>query len=750
MENIEQQVDTITNKNDGYETYSYSADITKVMSILVRSIYTDKDIFIRELISNSSDAINKVCLINPQYTLNNTIKIWYSKDSKQITIQDTGVGITKKELIEKIGSIGTSGTKQFMENLAQSKDKLIGQFGVGFYSVYLVADYIQVITKPVHEPNKIYEWVSSSESSYSIRELELLPVTKGRETEDREFERGTRIILTLKADCEKYLEQDELIKIIKTYSSYIEHTILFEKTENKKGDDKKYLRDENGNYIEEIIWEKMNWLPLWSRPKNEITHQEYEDFYLHNIQDNLDQHIKEPPLIYKHFKMESNSINFTALLYIPAKAPFNLFEPSKRGQSIKLYTKNVLITAEHKDLYPNWMEFIKGIVETSDIELNVSRQTVQNTNKLKIIRNQLIKKVIEMIEELTSNTIKFKQFQKEFACSLKNGINEEYTRETHNESERNIGNTYGKRLMKLLRFHTSQSRFVGFDEYVNNMKPTQKGIYYLAGDKKEALRMSPFMDKITQMGMEVLFFEEAIDDYIKGFLTEYKFDESGEGYVVGAHDANVDRFKKPDMNDLNTKVFVDIAREDLLLESTIDENEMKKGQELCDKLLHLYRTIRWKQLGIEGDHQDPENPENKEKNKKYNPDEFVEPKRDDVVLRLFEVKLDDKFNSVPAIIVNHVKLTAQLEKLLKNAAASKRTEQYKGVFDRKDMLISFSNNITKHLYQKLCVENTPYDDPDLIDKALTIYTMAMIAGGYEPDNAFRFVRKVNELMTITF
>lgn len=686
-----------------YETFNYSADTANVMSILVKSIYTNKDIWLRELISNSSDAINKACLTMDAYQVGNRIEISYNKDLNQIIVQDTGCGITKQDLINKIGSIGTSGTKQFIEALAQGKDKLIGQFGVGFYSIYLVAQDIKIITKPIQE-NKIWEWVSQSETMYSIRELD--------DYFDNNFTRGTKIIITLKQDSLEYLEQDKLEGVIKTHSSYIEYPIMFQKHVNKKKSDGDYLDEE------ELVWEKLNWVPLWAKPKSEITSQDYIDFYLCNIRDNLEQHVKEPPLIWKHFKVEG-TINFTALLYIPAKAPFNLFEPSKRGQSLKLYTKNVLITADHKDLYPKWMEFVKGIVDTSDIELNVSRQTVQNTKKLRKIYNQLVKKVIEMMEELVMDPEpnKYNQFYKEFSCSIKNGIHEEFSRDLNEDhTDRMIGNGYAKKMLELLRFNTSKKRFIGFTDYVKSLEPTQKAIYYIAGDKKEALELSPFMDRLKTLDLEVLYFEEPIDEYIKGFLTEYKINEDKSGFeygsIVGIHDPNFGRFKEPDLSDLNTKVFVDVSRDKLLLNQVdINKISLAQGKELCDKLKELYTSI-----GI----------------------------------NFFEVKIDEKFSSVPAIIVNHVHLSAQLEKLLNNSTATKRNEQYKPAFDRKDMLISNSNKVTQYFYQKLCVELVPINDPDIIDKAQTVYTCALIAGGYEPDNAFKFIKKVNELLCLSF
>jgi HSP90 family molecular chaperone len=250
------------------------------------------------------------------------------------------------------------------------------------------------------------------------------------------------------------------------------------------------------------------------------------------------------------------------------------------------------------------------------------------------------------------------------------------------------------------------------------MKPEQKAIYYIAGDKKESLELSPFMDRLNELDLEVLYFEDPIDEYIKGFLTEYVMSgyEGETGELVGNHDKGFDRFKEPDLTDLRTKTFVDICRDKLLISDSLLANYSQtnstnitksQGDELCSKLKELYESIGTK---------------------------------------FFEVKLDEKFTSVPAIIVNHVHLSAQLEKLLNNSTSTKRNEQYKPVFERKDMLISSSNNITQYLYDKLCVENIPINNQEVIELARTIYTGALIAGGYEPDNAFKFVKKFNALL----
>lgn len=701
-----EKIEVEEQKEVQYETYNYSADTASIMSILSSSIYTDKDVFLRELISNGSDAINKACLANNKYKLNNCIKISYNPDTHKLIICDTGCGITKHDLINKIGCIGTSGTKQFIENIAKGNNNLIGQFGVGFYSAYMVASKIEIITKPIDE-NKIWEWVSESESKYSIREIDNF-VPYGFDT----FNNGTQITLTLKPDAYGYLENEKLMNIIKTHSSYIEYDILFEKHVD--------VKDAEGHYSGDKVkeWEKMTWIPLWKRSRSEITHQEYMDWYF-KIPENVEQHVKDEPIIYKHFVIEGSVVNFSCILYFPKKAPFNLFEKSNRGQ-LKLYTKNVLITADHEDLYPKWMEFVKGVVETSDIELNVSRQTVQNTKKLRIIYNQLVKKVIEMMEELAENEETYNKFYKEFSCSIKNGINEEFSRRPDRDdyNDRMVGNGYGKRMLKLLKYHTSLGRFVGFDDYVKNMKPNQKAIYYISGDKKEALELSPFMDKLKSLNLEVFYFEEPIDEYMKGFLHEYKvyYNKDGtfdSGNFVGIHDQGFERYKEPDLNDLTTKTFVDVSRDKLLLSNLDEISEIDKNQgiELCSKLKELY---------------------------------------DNIGIKLFEVKLDEKFDSTPAIIVNHVHLSAQLEKLLNNSASTKRNIQYQDAFERKDMLISSSNKITKYLYKKLCDEKVSIKDEYIIDIARTIYTCALIGGGYEPDNAFRFIKKFNELLSSSF
>ncbi len=664
------------------ETYTYTSDTESVMRIMIESLYSSKDIFLRELISNASDAINKLKVIaqkNPSLISLNPkfeIRVSYNKELGQIMIEDTGCGITKEDLITKLGSIATSGTKQFVQALQQGKNELIGQFGVGFYSAYLVSDSITVITRSVGT-NTVYEWKTSNRTNYTITQLYNF---------DPDFIRGTKIILNISDECkEEYLNEDKLLQIIQTHSSYIEHPIYF------------YKGKSDGEGRE---WTKVNFVPIWNRSKDSITHEQYVDFYL-NFGNNKEQHITDPPLHYKHFSVEG-SVDFKALLYIPAKAPFNLFEESNRGQSLKLYTKNVLITADHKNLYPKWMEFIKGVIDTSDITLNVSRQTVQDSPTLRKIYNQLVRKTIDMMFELVNDEAKFTQFYQHFAQSLKNGIHEEFSRETREHSDRMEGNRNGKKMLKLLRFHTSHGRFIGFDDYVKSMGSKQKAIYYIAGDKKEVLETSPFLDRLKKIGYEVLYFTEPIDEYLKAFLTEYK-----NGEITGIHDDGYQRFEKPDLTDIDTKVFVDVSRDDLLISP--EENDLEKTQAdvLCSKLIELY-----KEIGI----------------------------------NFFEVKPNDKFNSVPAIVVSRVHLSAQLEKLLCNNAMSKRKEQYQPMFDRKNLLVSPSNSVIKHLYTKLCVENVSISDPEIIKIARFIHTTALISGGYEINDANNFVRQAIQYM----
>lgn len=686
---------TSTSTSTQPELHEFTADPSRVMDIFVDSIYTNKDVAIRELISNASDAITKACAENPLYTIGNEIKISYDKEAKTLTFRDTGCGFTKNDFIEKLGKIAKSGTKEFSESTKGSNEEesLIGHFGVGFYSSYLISQHTRIITKSIYE-NKIYEWTSSSHTSYSIRELDSW--------DDPTFTRGTIITLTLKRDARVYLKQDKLMDVIKKHSSFTKHTLLFEKQE----DDGKRC------------WEKMNWFPLWKKPKEEITLQEYNEFYL-NLKDVVDQHIKDPPLVHRHFKMESTDLNFICLIFVPKNVPYNIAEhDSIRGQSLKLYSKGVLITEDHVLLYPQWMEFIKGIIDTPDIELNVSRQTLQNNKKLKKLRNLITKKVIEMMEEIKEDKKLYLKFYENYRKVIKTGIKEEIERFSEKEYEHdydeaffNAGAEFGKRMFELLKFHTSKGRFIGFQEYVKSMKPKQKGIYYIAGDSMESLSRSPYIERLVKMDYEVLYMTDVADELLKNYLTEYKYDDCGQGYVVGTRDQGYEHYKKPDMKDLDTKTFVDVMRDDLLLEKIASDIPVDEAQDLCNEIGEILMRFR---------------------------------------INMHSIELEDKTETVAARVVNGLHLSSQLERLMKSDPTSERGAQWEQAIDRKKLLLSQSHPMIRTLHRKICIENVSNEDPELVKAVLFIYNCGMIAGGYDLPNANMFVGMALELLGKTF
>lgn len=690
---MEQIANANANINSNTIEGTFTANVTNVLEIVSKSLYTNKEIFLRELISNGSDAIGKVIKLGNKYKTDNSIRISMNKQEKTVTVRDSGIGMTKEDLIKKLCSIGTSGTKEFKESNdlsnVQIQNNLIGQFGVGFYSVYLVASHIQIITKPVEE-NKIWEWKSESFSSYSIRELTEYVDDAG----DEDFTRGTKIILTIKPEEEEeFINQDRLIDIIKTHSKHNAHLILFEKHDKEKG---------------EIFWEKLNLEPIWLRPKSEISQEQYDYFYK-NLDCNKEQSITDPPILTIHVKLRGE-VNCNILLFVPHRAPFNAFESSVNGKNIQLITNGVKITDDsHSNFIPTWMQFLKGIVDTNEIELNVSRQTIQDSKKLRKVTNMVTNKFLEMIEELmVTDNEKFLQFYNHFAPYIKNGIHEESSRDCRDYNERNIGKNFAKRLIKMLRFNTSKNRFIGFDEYVRTMKPDQKGIYYNSGATKDDLEQSPFMDKLVSSNYEVFYFVDPIDEYIKAYFGEYHTDT---GRIIGNSDDGYNRWDKPDLNDMSVKVFVDITRDDLLLPIQEDEITKAQGDELCNTLKPAYES-----LGI----------------------------------KLFDIKTDDKFDTIPGMIVNHVHLSAQLEKLLKNNPNTMRDKQYAQAFERKDLLISKNNKVIKYLYEKLCVDKVDWKNPTITSILKHIHSCGLLAGGYDLPNPNEFVKSSIDFMCLSF
>ncbi|RKO89123.1 Hsp90 protein-domain-containing protein, partial [Blyttiomyces helicus] len=514
------------------ETFKFETEVNRMMKLIINSVYKSKEIFLRELISNASDAIDKIrflALTNKKELDSASdlkITIVADKEKKTLTITDTGVGMTKKGLKDNLGTIAKSGTSEFltsMEGNATADTNLIGQFGVGFYSVFLVADSVTVVSK--HNEDKQYVWESTSENDFRIVE----------DPRGNTLGRGTQITLHLKEEALTYLNDKALRDLIHRYSEFINFPIYLwsSKTTSEEvpvdEDDEPETADAD---IEDVVdedakpktkfvektawdWELMNEnKPIWTRRPSEVNEEEYTSFYKTFAKDT------SAPLSYIHFRAEGE-VDFRAMLFIPKSAPASFMQSSEEVlRSIKLFVRRVFITDEMSDLLPRYLAFLKGLVDSDDLPLNVSRETLQQHSILKVIRKKLIAKALEMFRNLaTSDPEKYLEFYAEYGAALKVGVIED-------RSNKN-------KLTKLLRFRSSASgeEFISLETYVARMKQGQKQIYFVTGEDIETLKKSPFVEKLIARGYEVLYMADPVDEYLSQSLDVFdgrKFQHVGK------------------------------------------------------------------------------------------------------------------------------------------------------------------------------------------------------------------------------
>ena len=480
------------------QVMGFQAEVKQLLQLMIHSLYSNKEIFLRELISNASDAADKLRFeaINNAALFENDselkIQVDFDKDARTISITDNGIGLSQQEAIDHLGTIAKSGTKEFFSQLSgdQQKDAaLIGQFGVGFYSGFIVADKITVESRRAGLPaEQGVKWESAGEGEFSVEAID-------------KPQRGTRITLHLREGEDELLSAWQLRSIIRKYSDHISLPIAMRKEEWDEEKKAMVMRDE----LETVNQASA----LWTRSKSDITDEQYTEFYKHV------SHDFQEPLTWTHNRVEGRS-EYTQLLYIPAHAPFDLWDRNKRG-GIKLYVKRVFIMDDAEQLMPIYLRFVKGVIDSADLPLNVSREILQESRDVKVIREGSTKRVLGMLEELANadeqeKKDKYASFWKEFGQVLKEGIGEDSTNK--------------ERIAKLLRFASTQNdsdvQNVSFADYVSRMKDGQDKIYYVTADSFNAAKNSPHLEIFRKKGFEVLLLTDRVDEWMLSFLTEFE------------------------------------------------------------------------------------------------------------------------------------------------------------------------------------------------------------------------------------
>ena len=662
------------------------------MDLIINSLYSDKDIFVRELVSNAADACDKKRFLSITADTTTTtdddddskntpsIRIKCNPDENTIIIEDSGVGMTKDELINNLGKIAQSGTRNFVQALGEgtSDVNLIGQFGVGFYSSYLVANDVQVVTKSMQEGSKQYKWQSTADSSYTIEEDE--------NSDDPMTTSGTRIILNLKDEAAEYLEWTKMEELLNRYSEFIEFPIYLwkETTEYEQVPDDDANKDlpvgetpkTKTVPVTKAQYETINTQkPIWLRSPKDVTDTEYQDFYKSAFRAAYDT-----PMKYTHFVLEGQ-VECKSILYIPGMLPFELSKDmfDDNARNIRLYVKRVFINDKFDELIPRWLKFVKGVVDSDDLPLNVSREILQKSKVLSIINKRLVRKSLDMIREIAENTEDPSQyilFWNNFGKYLKVGsIEDDVNR---------------KDIAPLLRFYSSKSgeEYTSLETYVKNMPEGQTSIYYVTGDGKDGAAMSPVVEKLASRGYEVLYATEPLDEIMMENLRSF-----------------------------SEKDIMDAAKENLKLDKDDDEETKKKKEELQTEYQNVINYL-------------------------------------EVLLKnkVQKVAISDLLTNSPAALVQAAYgMSPSMQRYMRaQAVAAGNKDDAMGNFGRNSQAvleINPNHPIVQDLDRMLKEQSNESKECERF--ALLLYDVAALTSGYDVDNVKSFAQRVMKLMDPT-
>lgn len=684
--------------NTPAEKYAFQSDINSLLSLIINTFYSNKEVFLRELISNASDALDKIrflsltdsSVLKDESALE--IKVIPDKTNNTLTVWDTGIGFKKEDLVKNLGTIAHSGTREWVAKLSESSNpasdlNLIGNFGCGFYSAYLVAQNVKVVTK--HTDDVQYTWESTASGSFTI-----IP------SNDTDLTRGTKIILYLRDDQFEYLQEDRLKEVILKHSQFISYPIkLFVEREEevevevtqaqtqesekepekateddevtvedvKDSDDeadkdaeKKETRKETRKVTE---FKHINTQqPIWMKKPDEVTQEEYDAFYK-SISNDWESH-----LAHKHFSVDG-SVQFKALLYVPKRAPYSMFqEAEKKRNNIKLYVKKVLIMDESNDLLPEYLNFVKGVVDSDDLPLNVSREMLQQNSIMRVIKKNLVKRSIDIITELANGTT---DEEKESWITFYNNFNKNIKLGVHEDTKNR------EKLLELLRYHSSKSgeNMTSLKEYVSRMKENQKYIYYITGESVRAINNSPFLEKLRNKGFEVLFLTDPIDEYMVQVV-----------------------------KDFDNKQLMCCTRDNF----EVDETEDEKAQK--DNLKAEWDPICKEIKNILGD-------------------------------KVLGVKISDRLLDNPCVLVtDQYGWSANMERIMKAQALRNNNEMFGMMSSKKTLEINPNNKLVQEVKSKV-------DQKKNINSIVQIlYEVSLIDSGFTLDDPSSYARKMYTLL----